>query len=277
MRRIFISYARPDRALSESIAKQLMAKGLEVWIDKSDIKPSGGILKGIESGLRSSKFALIVCSINYFKSKWAQIELEAIVNYYTKGKIKRIFPILEGMAPRELTRKSPILSGFFAVDSRESARRIAESVELAVRQNRRPQHKFIPFCGKWYGIHMTRHPDTGKLVVSRHCYSLSINAKGVVSGVLRDTISGKTYACALTGTASSLRILIEDKSVSDSLYKMEVYYAPFNPTLKELRGHIVGYGFDNQLFVSRIVMKRVPPTLRDLAVWSQVRPPYCHI
>jgi TIR domain len=56
---IFISYARPDRAIAEALATNLMARGYSVWWD-AELLGSDDFYEVILEALRNAKAAIVI-------------------------------------------------------------------------------------------------------------------------------------------------------------------------------------------------------------------------
>ncbi len=76
-RDIFISYSSHDKAVAEKIAEWLKSEGLEVWYDKWEILVGHDIVDKVYTGIRDSRFLLVLLSEKSVKSKWVQQEINA--------------------------------------------------------------------------------------------------------------------------------------------------------------------------------------------------------
>ena len=86
---IFFSYNRKDAAFALQLAKDLMAKGANVWIDQLSIRPGERWDKAIESALRKADHLLVVLS----PASVAADNVLDEVNYAIANK-KHIFPAI---------------------------------------------------------------------------------------------------------------------------------------------------------------------------------------
>lgn len=62
MKRIFISYAREDRATARKLYWDLRIRGLEPWIDTEDLLPGEDWKQAIEAALQQSRFVIVLLS-----------------------------------------------------------------------------------------------------------------------------------------------------------------------------------------------------------------------
>jgi len=75
---IFLSYPHADKVEVAKICKALRAKGLNVWIDQSDIQDYASITRSIIEGVAHSKVLVAYNSLNYAHSRACQWELTSI-------------------------------------------------------------------------------------------------------------------------------------------------------------------------------------------------------
>ncbi len=64
MQKIFISYSRHDLLFVERLARDLQARGLDVWYDLSSLGIGTGWGKEIQTAIKQSQVFLVVLSPN---------------------------------------------------------------------------------------------------------------------------------------------------------------------------------------------------------------------
>ena len=74
MPKAFISYTGSDRALVQKLAKDLLDRGIGIFIDAWDIGPADSIIEKIEEGLDTADFLLLAISAASLKSRWVRLE-----------------------------------------------------------------------------------------------------------------------------------------------------------------------------------------------------------
>lgn len=74
---IFLSYPHADKVEVAKICKALRDKGLNVWMDETDIPDYASITRSIVDGLARSRVLLAYYSLNYSRSRACQWELTA--------------------------------------------------------------------------------------------------------------------------------------------------------------------------------------------------------
>ena len=87
--KVFISYSRQDADFALKLGKDLKSKGLNIWLDKLDLKSGDNWPEEVEKALKSSeKFLIILSPISV-----SSIEVKNELNYAIK-KQKVIIPVL---------------------------------------------------------------------------------------------------------------------------------------------------------------------------------------
>jgi hypothetical protein len=79
-RKIFLSYSHQDIALVRAIASGLKSEGVNVWYDEGEIKVGDSIVAKVSEKLDTVDFMVFFISAGSINSKWAQLELNAIIN-----------------------------------------------------------------------------------------------------------------------------------------------------------------------------------------------------
>lgn len=91
----FLSYSHDDRDFAERIAIELRKKGIEVWLDKWEIKAGDSLIQKIFfEGLSNCDIFLILLSNASVKSKWVKEELETTMIKRIEG-VTRIIPLIK--------------------------------------------------------------------------------------------------------------------------------------------------------------------------------------
>lgn len=92
-KKVFLSHSSLDKSLVISVALDLKSKGIDTWLDASDILPGESIVKKIEEGLNQCDFILLFLSKNSVQSNWVTKEWETILwDEVNTNKVK-IIPI----------------------------------------------------------------------------------------------------------------------------------------------------------------------------------------
>lgn len=107
---VFVSHAWEDKQdIVEPLVKALESEGLRVWYDKAVLDVGDNLRRGIEEGLKQSRFGIVVFSPHYFRKAWPQLELDALLQREINGQ-KVILPIWVNLSPEEVRQHSLILA-----------------------------------------------------------------------------------------------------------------------------------------------------------------------
>lgn len=92
--RIFLSYAREDRAKAEQLYDSLAKEGFRPWMDTRDLQPGSMWQESIETALRDSDFVLALLSNNSISKRgYIQRELKAAISLLLEKPESDIFLI----------------------------------------------------------------------------------------------------------------------------------------------------------------------------------------
>lgn len=106
---VFISHASEDKeAAAEPLADELRARGLRVWLDKTELRIGDSLRRKIDYGLAHSTFGVVVLSKSFFAKGWPQYELDGIIGLSVNGD-QRMLPIWHEISRDEIARQSPSL------------------------------------------------------------------------------------------------------------------------------------------------------------------------
>lgn len=106
---VFISHASEDKeAVAEPLANALRAKGLKVWLDKTELRIGDSLRRKIDYGLAHSTFGVVVLSKSFFAKGWPQYELDGIIGNSVNGE-QRMLPIWHEISRDEIAEQSPSL------------------------------------------------------------------------------------------------------------------------------------------------------------------------
>lgn len=107
---VFVSHAHEDKeAIAEPLAEALRARGLEVWLDKTELRIGDSLRRKIDQGLAKSTFGVVILSKPFFAKGWAQYELDGIVGRSVNGE-QRLLPIWHEISRDEIVEQAPSLA-----------------------------------------------------------------------------------------------------------------------------------------------------------------------
>jgi hypothetical protein len=132
---VFISHAGEDKeAVAEPLAVELRARGLKVWLDKTELRIGDSLRGKIDYGLAHSTFGLVILSKSFFAKGWPQYELDGIIGLSVNGD-QRMLPIWHEISRDEIARQSPSLVDKIARNTAiNTIAEIADEISEVVRE-----------------------------------------------------------------------------------------------------------------------------------------------
>lgn len=111
---VFICHASEDKKLvADPLAEKLRDLGLVVWYDKFSLGWGDKLMKKINEGILNSKLGIIIFSHKFFEKKWAQLELDGLVERLNLDE-RELLPLRYNLSVEELKEYLPILSGILS-------------------------------------------------------------------------------------------------------------------------------------------------------------------
>jgi hypothetical protein len=91
----FISYAGEDRAYARELRDRLVLEGVSIWIDEERVDVGDTIVRDVDLGIASSRYAILLLSKFYFEKAYTRAEFDALIKRQIEvGNV--ILPILMG-------------------------------------------------------------------------------------------------------------------------------------------------------------------------------------
>lgn len=114
---VFISHATEDKeSFTDELCKELTDAGVKVWYDAISMTWGDSLRSKIDSGLKKSKYGLVIISKDYIKKGWTQYELDGLFQMEMIGG-KVILPIWHNITKTEVEAFSPTLAGILALST----------------------------------------------------------------------------------------------------------------------------------------------------------------
>lgn len=114
----FISHASEDKnSFVRELAKRLEEQRILIWYDEFTLKPGSSLRRSIDLGLSKSRFGIVVLSVNFFKKKWTNWELDGLVARQNSLENELIIPIWLNITKDQLIQYSPPLADKVAIDA----------------------------------------------------------------------------------------------------------------------------------------------------------------
>ncbi len=127
----FICHAGEDRSsVVEPLARELRARGYEVWYDQWTLRVGDSLRRRIEEGLASSRCGIVVLSRAFFQKEWPQMELDGLVNLEVAGRAL-VLPVWHEVSQDDVAARSPLLADRVAASTRGGVELLAETLIAA--------------------------------------------------------------------------------------------------------------------------------------------------
>jgi TIR domain len=141
--RLFICHVAEDKDEFVRPLAEALREHFEVWYDEFQLTIGDNLLEKIDEGLRTSDFAVVVLSKQFFgKKRWAAAELNGLfAKEVDTGKI--ILPVWYGVTEDEVRQYSTILAGKLAVNAEEGLSNVVKAIRLAVETSSRQRQLTI--------------------------------------------------------------------------------------------------------------------------------------
>lgn len=91
-KRVFLSYATEDKAISSKIAEQLEESGVDVWFAERELLPGDSMVDKIGKAISSSDYVFLLLSKNFLKYELAKISSKYLDELTTRD--VAIIPVL---------------------------------------------------------------------------------------------------------------------------------------------------------------------------------------
>lgn len=129
--KVFMSHASEDKErFVLPFAKELMARGLNVWVDRWEMLPGDSLVKKIfTEGLGEAEAVIVVLSRNSVNKRWVVEELDAAVVKRIQQESRLIPIVLDGLQPSEL----PVAVRHLLFEPVADTSRFNETVDRVVR------------------------------------------------------------------------------------------------------------------------------------------------
>ncbi|RNE90727.1 toll/interleukin-1 receptor domain-containing protein [Marichromatium sp. AB32] len=166
----FISHASEDKEeVALPLSKALMAAGLKIWLDKSEISLGDSLREKIDEGLANSQFGIVILSHNFFSKDWPKSEIDGLYAREIGGD-KVILPVWHKISFEEIKGYSPLLAGKFAVSTSEGLSKVKNQIISAIHKVGRKESIGKPVYSGKLTKKAVMEFEEGSFLVS-NCYS----------------------------------------------------------------------------------------------------------
>lgn len=104
---IFLSHSSKDKPLVEAVAKQLVRRGIHVWLDKHELPTGTNLMETLRRAVESQKYLILFLSEKAINSTWVTEELKLALELEESFKDK-VIPVYLG-DPLALVKSQDLL------------------------------------------------------------------------------------------------------------------------------------------------------------------------
>lgn len=167
---VFISHASEDQEeVAVPLAELLMAEGLKVWLDKTELFIGDSLREKIDEGLARSQFGIVILTHDFFSKGWPKSELDALFSREIGGE-KVILPVWHKIGLEEISNYSPLIAGRIAANTDAGLKKVKEQILSAITKvGRKESIAKAIYSGKLSKKSILQFPE-GSILVS-NCYS----------------------------------------------------------------------------------------------------------
>lgn len=131
---VFLSHASEDKPFVRRLARELINSGLSVWYDDIALDVGDSLRRSIDSGLRDSRYGIVVLSPHFFRKEWPQRELDGLTAR-EDGRSKVLLPVWYNVSAEEVRRFSPPLADKLSVFHEGSLKGTVSKLLRSIRRD----------------------------------------------------------------------------------------------------------------------------------------------
>jgi len=110
------------------IARALRKRGFRIWLDDWCLEVGASLTRSIGEGLRTSRYGIVVLSPAFFRKRWPQEELAALLAQ-ERLEARVVLPVWFGLCAEEVREQAPLLADRVAAKSEDGIPRIVVRLE----------------------------------------------------------------------------------------------------------------------------------------------------
>ncbi|WP_229516105.1 toll/interleukin-1 receptor domain-containing protein [Paraburkholderia terrae] len=162
---VFISHASEDKAVVLALAEALREAGLQIWLDKQELRIGDSLREKIDEGLAESRFGIVVLSPSFIAKRWPKRELNGLFALEEAGQ-KVILPVWHELDHETLLAYSPILADRIAGNTSHGVATVAHDiVRIVTDPNSRSPAVESPTLGRRFIDMLDIGADNGTLLL----------------------------------------------------------------------------------------------------------------
>jgi hypothetical protein len=138
----FICHAGEDKKdVAEPLAKLLMQKGLNVWLDEFALRVGDSLRQKIDYGLANSRYGIVILSPFFFKKNWPQRELDGLTAREDSEGHKVILPVWHDVDRDYVLKYSPTLADKLASNTNKGMQTVLAELLEAISESTTPKNQ----------------------------------------------------------------------------------------------------------------------------------------
>ena len=135
---VFISHASEDtKTVAQPLAEALRPLGIDVWLDRSELRIGDSLMEKIDEGLANSFYGVLVVSPSFIAKAWPRRELNGLMAKEELGR-KVVLPVWHNVTKEQLLTYSPILADRLASNTMLGIDTVASEIASVVLDPRHP-------------------------------------------------------------------------------------------------------------------------------------------
>jgi len=131
---LYVIHSSADKDFVRDLVFNLKTRSLSVWFDEATLKVGDSLRRGLDKGILSCRFAIVVVSEDLFRTSWAQSEIDAFAALGNRIGRQMLLPVLHGIQHSDLVQLSPILAGLVTCESAQGIDSVVDHICGVVSQ-----------------------------------------------------------------------------------------------------------------------------------------------
>lgn len=92
--KLFLSHSSRDKRFVRRLAKDLVSRGISVWVDEAEIKVGDSLIEKIREGIDQVDYVAVILSRASIRSEWVKREVDIAMNQEIARRRVKVLPIL---------------------------------------------------------------------------------------------------------------------------------------------------------------------------------------
>jgi hypothetical protein len=92
--KLFLSHSSRDKRFVRRLAKDLVSRGISVWVDEAEIKVGDSLIEKLREGIDQVDYVAVILSRASIQSEWVRREVDIAMNQEIAHRKVKVLPIL---------------------------------------------------------------------------------------------------------------------------------------------------------------------------------------